>query len=286
MSAMSEDAMDHRTIDADNVAERYVTGRLAPEEAARFEEHYLDCPDCCARVEAAERLQRGLRRLAEEAAGGATRAALDARPAGWGRSPRLAWAAAAVLALALLPAGLEMRRIRELRGELARARQGAVQTAGAERLAAAHRQLDAAQRELSAASAQRDELMRQIAADRQPQANLPVLPLTPVRGEGGAAGGGPVRTLALPRQPGWVALWVEPGGDEYPVYRATLLDSTGKVVLRQSGLALNDLGALLLVVHSSSLAAGAYRLEIDGLPRGGGAPVGVARFPVRLTAGS
>ena len=43
--------MDHRTIDADNVAdniaERYVTGRLSPAEAADFEEHFLDCPACC-----------------------------------------------------------------------------------------------------------------------------------------------------------------------------------------------------------------------------------------------
>ena len=92
------EAMDHQSIDSGNVAERYVTGRLAPEEAASFEEHYLDCPSCCARVEAAERLQRGLRRLAEESA---------VRPPGaarWSRSPRLALAAAALLAVGLVPA--------------------------------------------------------------------------------------------------------------------------------------------------------------------------------------
>ena len=50
-------SVNHQIIDAENVAERYVTGRLSPGEAARFEEHYLDCPACCTRVEAAERME-------------------------------------------------------------------------------------------------------------------------------------------------------------------------------------------------------------------------------------
>ncbi len=287
--------MDHRTIDAENVAERYVTGRLPPTEAARFEEHYLDCPECCARIEAAERLERGLRRLAEQAAGGI---AFEPRLAAWGRSPRLAWAAAAVLVVALLPAGLELGQIRGLRGDLAATRdalahQRTAQAARTDRApdrgsggGAVERELQSARHDLAAAAAQRDALAQELAADRRPQANLPVLPLTPVRGGGepGAAGAGPVRTLVLPRLPGWVGLWVEPGGEEYPGYRATLLDSPGRVVFRQSGLALNDLGALLLAFHSTSLAAGSYRLEIDGLPRGGGAPVAVARFALRVAA--
>src|SRR5436190_15353145 len=98
--------MDHQTIDAGNLAERYVTGRLPPEDAASFEEHYLDCPSCIARVEAAERLQRGLRRLAEEAA---VKSPGDS--ARWSRSPRLALAAAALLAIALAPAWVELREI-------------------------------------------------------------------------------------------------------------------------------------------------------------------------------
>jgi hypothetical protein len=289
---MGIDAMDHRTIDAECVAERYVTGRLSPEEAARFEEHYLDCPACCSRIEAAERLERGLRRLAEQAAGGI---APESRFASWGRSPRLAWAAAAVLVAALVPAVLELRQVRELRrdlagsrGELALARAERPPLPGADRAAAVERELQATRRDLAAATAARENLAQEIAADRRPQARLPVLPLTPVRGGGvsGASGGGPVRTLVLPRRPGWVALWVEPGDDEFPAYRATLLDARGKAVFRESGLALNDLGALLLAFHSTTLAAGSYRLEIDGLPPGGGAPVAIARFPLRLTAGS
>ncbi len=249
--------MDHQSIDAGNIAERYVTGRLAPEEAAAFEEHYLDCPSCCSRVEAAERLQRGLRRLAEQAA---VRAPGASR---WSRSPRLALAAAALLAVALVPAWMELREVQRLRSDLAqtKAEKGSVDRLNGE--------LQQTRRDLAA-------LHSEIAADRQPQASIPVVPLTPVRG-----GEGPARTLKLPQKPGWVALWVEPGDADFPAYRATLRKNEGAVVLQASGLRLNDLGALLITVHSTALAPGGYRLDLDGLPQAG-APVPVGRFPLRI----
>jgi hypothetical protein len=255
--------MDHQMIDAGNIAEHYVTGRLPPEEAARFEEHYLDCPSCCARVEAAERLQRGLRRLAEEAA---VRAPGDSR---FSPTPRLALAAAALLAVGLLPAWLEMREVQRLRSDLAQTKS---ETVAADRL---NGELQQTRRDLAAETEKREALAREMAADRQPQTDLPILPLTPVRG------GAPVRSLELPEKPGWVALWVEPGDTGYPFYRATLRSAQGAVVFQASRLALNDLGALLVTVHSTSLAPGEYRLDLDGLP-GTGAPVPVGRFPLRM----
>jgi hypothetical protein len=256
--------MDHQQIDSGNVAERYVTGRLSLEEAASFEEHYLDCPSCCARVEAAERLQRGLRRLAEEAA---VRAPASAA---WSRSPRLALAAAALLAVGLVPAWLERNQIQSLRSDLAATRGGATRTQAVEK------ELQQTRRDLAAEAEKRAALTREIAADRQPQTDLPVLALTPIRG-----GEGPVRTLKLPAKPGWVGFWVEPGDTGFPAYRATLRSEQGKVVFQAPHLALNDLGALLVTVHSTTLAPGAYRLDLEGLPRSG-APVPAGRFSVRI----
>lgn len=268
--------MDHQTIDAENIAERYVTGRLAPEEAARFEEHYLDCPACCARVETAERLQRGFRRLAEEAA---------VRTPGGSRSflsPRLALAAAALLAVALVPAWLEHQQVQRLRSDLVATREdlarAQAEKGSTDPLAAIEGELQQTRRDLAAEAEKREALAREMAADRQPQANLPVVPLTPVRG---SSSGGPVRTLKLPEKPGWVALWVEPGDADFPAYRATLRTEQGAVVFQASGLALNDLGALLVTVHSTSLSPGSYRLDLDGLPSAG-APVSVGWFPLRI----
>jgi hypothetical protein len=269
--------MNHQAIDAGNIAERYVTGRLPPEEAALFEEHYLDCPSCCARVEAAERLQRGLRRLAEEAAAGG-----GSRPTPWSRSPRLALAAAALIAVALVPAWLELGEIRRLRSDLDATREALAQeqaeNGSAERLTAVEGELQRTRRDLAAEAAKREALAQEISADRQPQANIPVVPLTPVRG---GLGEGPVRTLALPATPGWVALWVEPGDTDFPAYRATLRSARDAVVFQASRLPLNDLGALLVTVHSTSLSPGDYLLELDGLPANG-APVPVGRFPLRI----
>jgi hypothetical protein len=264
--------MDHQAIDSGNTAERYVTGRLPPEEAAEFEEHYLDCPTCIARVEAAERLQRGLRRLAEEAA---VRAPGVSRSSRWSRSPQLALAAAALIAVALLPAWIERREVQSLRSDLAQAR-GV--RASADRLAAVQGELQETRRDLAAVVEKQAVLSRQVAKDRQPQANVPVVALTQVRG---GSAGGPVRTLTLPREPGWVALWVEPGDTDFPAYRATLAKDLGAVVFQASSLHLNDLGALLLTIHSTSLVPGVYRLEVAGLPRGG-EPVLVGRFPLRV----
>jgi len=263
--------MDHSRIDAESIAERYVTGRLAPEEAAAFEEHYLDCPDCRSRVEAAERLGRGLRRLAEEAA-------VQAPGASSGhRSPRLALAAAAVIVVALVPAWIELRETRSLRSDLAATRDALARTRSAQGSTdPLSEELRQARRDLAAEAGRREALAREIEAGRKPQANLPVVPLTPVRGGSGA----PVRTLTLPREPGWVALWVEPGEADYPAYRATLSREGGAVVFQASHLTLNDLGALLITVHSTSLSPGAYRLEVEGLRNG--KAVGVGRFVVRV----
>lgn len=270
--------MDHQAIDTGNIVERYVTGRLPPEEATRFEEHYLDCPSCCARVEAAERLQRGLRRLAEEAAVGVPG---DSRTMSWSRSPRLALAAAALLAVALVPAWLELGEIRRLRSDLDATRDALARTkaekGSTERLEG---ELQQTRRDLAAEVEKRETLAREMAADRQPQANLPVISLTPVRG---GLGDGPARTLNLPEKPGWVAFWVEPGDDSFPAYRATLRTAQGAVVFQASRLTLNDLGALLVTVHSTSLAPGSYRLDLDGLPAKG-APVSVGRFQLRIVS--
>ena len=50
--------MNHSDIEEHHVVERYVAGKLAPREVARFEEHYLDCAACCDAVEDATRLHR------------------------------------------------------------------------------------------------------------------------------------------------------------------------------------------------------------------------------------
>lgn len=70
----------------DDLLPRYAAGELSEAEREAFEQHVLECPDCCASLESLE----------------AARAALATTPAA--RRPP-AWARAAALALACLAAG-------------------------------------------------------------------------------------------------------------------------------------------------------------------------------------
>ncbi len=58
--------MEHPYIDVQLIVERYALGKLAPEETARFERHYLHCQDCLEQVTLADRLHRGFKQTATD----------------------------------------------------------------------------------------------------------------------------------------------------------------------------------------------------------------------------
>ncbi|HVR96377.1 MAG TPA: hypothetical protein VMW27_07175 [Thermoanaerobaculia bacterium] len=288
--------MDHANIDEQQVAERYVMGRLPPDEAERFEEHYLHCGECMDRLEAAERLHRGLQRVAAEEVvtrAVVARAGLLAWLARAGRSRQAALLASLALAVAvLLPSGLLLREVgqrdRELetiRAELAR-RPTAAPTPPLAPVApvvpddrAARLEAERLEGELAAERQRSAGLAEDLDRARRPQVNLPVVPLSPVRSAPG--GGEPPRQVTLPREPGWIVLSLELDAAEHPSYRATLLGPDRAVRWQSSGLEPDAADTLAIGLHSSQLAAGDFVLRIEGLPPGG-KPVPVAEFPFRV----
>lgn len=58
--------MGHEEIEADNLVERYVLGRLPPDEQVRFEEHFAGCRACVEQLELAGELNAGIREAAGE----------------------------------------------------------------------------------------------------------------------------------------------------------------------------------------------------------------------------
>lgn len=112
--------MDHRTIDDQQVIERYVLGRLSAAELELFEEHYVGCERCLDALEAAERLRGGLRGVAaEEAARASFVAGVGTLVARLARSRA---ALVALLAVFVAPSLLLWRANHELGRELAAAR--------------------------------------------------------------------------------------------------------------------------------------------------------------------
>ena len=60
--------MDHEQIAEQNVIERYLMGRLTPDEGELFEEHLLECQECRRKVEWEEDFQNSLHAVAAEEA--------------------------------------------------------------------------------------------------------------------------------------------------------------------------------------------------------------------------
>ncbi len=84
--------MDHAYIEDNQIVDRYLMGRLSEEEAERFADHSIGCPQCLDSLALGERMQRGMRRVVVE---GAFRAAV------WTWWARAGAARRAVLAVAI-----------------------------------------------------------------------------------------------------------------------------------------------------------------------------------------
>lgn len=96
--------MDHKNIEDEEIVERYVLGKLSPEEEKEFEEHYFSCDNCFKEVRRTEWLVNLLREQAKRG-----ELPLDQYPERrpffaleWLKSPTRYPAAAAVLAVLLL----------------------------------------------------------------------------------------------------------------------------------------------------------------------------------------
>jgi hypothetical protein len=247
--------MDHPYIDEHNLADRYVLETLAPDDRARFEEHFVDCQECLDRLENAARWRHALKMAAAENPGGRGLFA-------WLASLKT-WRQAAVLLVAGLvvaagPLALAWREISNSRGQL---------------------------NQLKTASADWQRRYRELAASRsEPPAlpdTLPVFSLSLTRGAllGGAA---PEVRINLRGAPPWVVLSLETQSDpDLPSYRALLATARGEVVWNATGLKPSAPDILGLTLQSRLLQKGDFVLVLEGTTRTGTfVPVGRYSFRV------
>jgi hypothetical protein len=262
--------LDHTYIEEQQIVDRYVTGKLPAEEAERFEEHYLGCPECLDRLDLAESMQRGFKRAAGEDAARAAAARQLAFVAWLARLPRsrqMAVLAMAVLVVGLLPAGLALREIGRRDRELTQERQRTATGSGKLRA-----ELAASQRDLARERQARASAVEQLAQARQPQGNVPILFLDAERG-----GGGPSARLRLPSKPGWIVIVLPIESIHQPSYQAILRDAKGREIWRGGDLRLDERDSLSLSLPSTLLAPGDYTLAVGGLAPGR-KPVAAGRF--------
>jgi Putative zinc-finger len=276
--------MDHTYIDDQQIAERYLLGRLSPEEREAFEEHTMVCADCLERLELAAGLRSGLQQTAVAVAAAATRAGalrfgLLAALARLGRSRGMALAFTALLLVALIPSGLLLRQVREQQREIDRAGHPAPPDPRREAELQSARQALADQRlQADRERGEKERLQGELSRALHPQANTPILTLAPERSASGPRP--PAQQIVLPRGPGWIVLALDVEVADYPTYRVRLRGLGGALLWQGAGFEPDPQGTLTLSLPATLLAPGDFSVEVEGLPASG-QPVRAARFTFR-----
>lgn len=249
--------MDHTYVEEHQIADRYVMGTLPADEAERFENHYLSCPECLDRLELAESVQRGFKRMAGQDAAGLSavhQLAVVAWLARLGRMGQLLVLLAFLLLPAAIPAGVALRTGTQLAQVRSTLKQEHQRSATAGTLQA---ELDASRQQLAGEHEARTHAEGLLAQALQSRANVIVAYLGVERGE---PGGGPV---LRPSASGWIVLEVPVDPPFHSPYRAIVRNGQGKEVSRVEGLQPNERSTLSLGLSTTLLPAGAYALTIE-----------------------
>ncbi len=261
--------MDHSYIDEHNVIARYGMGKLSPAECVRFEEHFVDCPQCQKQLEAAMDFRQALTTVAAEDAArshfGAS--ASPFWPAAQSWKPALIAVAACLIILAV-PAFLLIRQTRLAHSELDQAK------AAAETWHRQYMDEQQATAELEKQLRDAEQKGQQNQAVSGTAARLPVVAsifaLETVRG-GELPGAEPVNYVVISHAPQWVVLSVDLNDMQASKdYSATLAESSGQVLWQQGHLAPTSSNALGITLPSSLLHEGDFVLTLQGHSRKGG----------------
>jgi hypothetical protein len=299
--------MEHSYIEEHNIADRYLSGKLFPEERMRFEEHFVDCARCLDRLEPTEDLRTGLKTIAAEEAlqaradlqvGVAGMIGLLARIARMSRARRAALLAGLIPAIAL-PMALLIREGRSAHRELAQAKQESSelqrkyeegeQAARAlvnevesrERQSSAQRDLLAAQ--LERERADRSRLANEASKATSLQSDIPVFALSLAR-SADADLSQPVNRITLsPSSKSIIILFELNPNSDIQSYRASISTADGRSIWSRSGLTPSSQDALALSFNSSLLKPNNYLLTLEGLTAQG-RYVSVAKYTFRALA--
>jgi hypothetical protein len=233
--------MDHAYAEQHGLVDSYLADRLSEGEREAFEAHYFACEACMEQLEAASDFREGMLQVAAEETA-RTRVGLLAGLALLSSQGR--WLALAALLLLLAPPLALLMANRGLERRLAAARPGPASPAAG------------------------------------PQVNLPLFTLAAVRG-GEEAGREPVNRVPLAAATPSAVFTLELAAVEYPSYRASLRDESGKETWQAGDLRPDRRDSLVLLLPSRMLPPGLYRLTIEGV-QDDGKTFAVAVYPFRV----
>jgi anti-sigma factor RsiW len=278
--------MEHSYIEDHHIADRYLSGKLSIEERVRFEEHFVDCPECLDRLQTIDNFSAGLRTVAAEEAArlraylSVGQAGVLARIALLVRRRQGPLLAVAILLIAL-PMALLIPEWMSARRELAQAIQESSEWRRkyeeSERAARdLAKEMQTRERE---SSLRRERLAAQFgrmwnspdsaprpsnkAAERQSE--TPVFALSVVRG-GGADPSQPVNRITLPPRSKSIILLLELEPDpDLHSYRVAISTTDSRSIWTKDGLKPNSKNLLALSLNSSLFKPGDYLLTLEGI---------------------
>lgn len=227
--------MTHPQIESDEIIERYVLGRLAPDERQAFEEHFLACDGCFEKVQDVERFRAGIR----DAAG---RGSLNEELGQAVRTDNASWlrwafaiTACTTVVLALITGWILSRNMPALRQELH------TTTAQLERERQAHADLE-----------------QQIASAEGPEPNVPFVMLQATRANE------PPSAVTLASGAKRLIVWIEIGPTRYRSFQMEVFAPGDRLVLSLERLERSGYGALAASLPVAQLPTGDLRIIVRG----------------------
>ena len=277
--------MTHQEIQANEIIEQYVRGKLTAAERRAFQEHLFECDECFQQAEVSARFVAGVREASRTGLLTAHDQRERARTVGAWSNPVWAfrWVApalAASLLIAIALIGWWALSLRRQNQQMAQ--QTAEQNRAAEQLKLSEAKIRELENRSIASQAEKESLQQEIqrlkeqvaaaerqqgaelAQVRQPDTNLPTINVYPAGDAQRSGGTSEVNQLRLP--PGTLRFVLllsdfQPGLSNY---RLEIMNSSGQTVMRRAGLKPDRNGDIRVTLNRSLLSQDKFTLKLLG----------------------
>lgn len=264
--------MNHEYVNQFGLVDEYLMGRLPAAESELFEEHFVDCPECVARLKMAGNFIHDLRRSVFY-----PRPPADPPKTLWPLlqvlwNP-LALAACFVALLVAVCLFVGMKRMSRLRADVEQAKSASAQwetryqeeqrTAALSEKTRQETEEKLGQIEAQLRQEQQQSANKPSSDERssRPQINLPIFILHSLRGDE------PINEIAVPQSGGFAIMLGLEGELNYEDYRVTVSDDRKRVVWKGAGFVPDNSNSLWTGVSSSFFRPGRYLLKLEGRTR-------------------
>ena len=288
--------MDHSYIEEVAIVDHYLLGQLTPEESARFEEHFMDCPACLDNLTVKKGFINGLRLMASQEAAAPPRWGrwvADIRemafPKTWAVAAGFTFLAALIGAATLLAGHIRRLRVDADQTRIASARweqrYGEAMESAAQAGIKQQQEKNELNGEVGELRARIDELQEsaRTAGSGQsirPQVNVASFQLESGRGPG-QPGSKRVNEMALPSSSASFVIFFETEAG-YGRYRVSVVSEDGKTLWRDLRSMPDSSNSMTVIFNSRFFQPGGYNLTVEGVTKEGGFHE-ISNYPFHVT---